>query len=95
MKRSLGILQNRLAFRLPSTKDEGINIPKIPFRERYGHYEFLVMPFGLTNTPVAFMDLMNGLFQHYLDQFVIIFIDDIFIHSQDAVRHAEHLRIVL
>ena len=37
-------------------------VPKIEFRTRYRHFEFLVMPFGLTNAPAAFMDLMNGIF---------------------------------
>ncbi len=36
-----------------------VDVPKIAFRTRYGHYEFLVMSFGLTNAPVSFMDLMN------------------------------------
>ena len=53
------------------------------------------MPFGLTNTLAAFMDLMHRVFQPYLDQFVVVFVDDILIYSKSEEEHEDHLRIIL
>ena len=41
------------------------------------------------------MDLMNRVFRPYVDQFVVVFIDDILVYSKDAQEHEQHLRIVL
>lgn len=60
----------------------GEDIPKTAFQTRYSHYEFRVMSFGLTNGLAAFMDLMNSVFLNYLDSFLIVFIDDIFLYSK-------------
>lgn len=53
------------------------------------------MSSGLTNAPVAFINLMNKVFEDYLDNLVIVFIDDILFYSKTKVDHEEHLRMVL
>ena len=67
------------------------DVPNTAFKTRYGHYEFLVIPFGLTNFPVAFMNLMNRICRAYLDQFVIVFVDDFLIYPRSLEEHKQHL----
>jgi hypothetical protein len=67
------------------------DIPKTAFMMRYGLYEYLVMSFGLMNAPTHFMYHMDSIFMPELDQFVMVFIDDILVYSKSSEEHEDHL----
>lgn len=53
------------------------------------------MLIGVMNAPGVFIEHMNIIFHSYLDQFLVVFIDDIWIYSKFDEEHVEHLRVVL
>jgi hypothetical protein len=68
---------------------------KTAFRCRYGLFEYTVMPFGLCNAPGTFQHYMNDTFRGFLDQFLIIYLDDLLIYSDTLTEHKRHVRMVL
>ena len=68
---------------------------KTAFVTKYGQWEYLVMPFGLTNAPPQFQFMMNDLFRNKIGKYVLIYLDDIVIYSEDLDSHKRHVREVL
>lgn len=60
-----------------------------------GLYEYNVMPFGLNNAPATFQRMMDKLLGEYLNEFVVVYIDDIMIYSDTFEDHVKHIRMVL
>lgn len=69
--------------------------PKTTCVTRQDSYEFLVMPFGLANAPTTFCNLINDVLYEYVDQFVVVYLNDIVIYSESLEDHLEHLKKVL
>ncbi|KAI2657358.1 Transposon Ty3-I Gag-Pol polyprotein [Labeo rohita] len=68
---------------------------KTAFSTTTGHYEYSIMPFGLVNSPCVFQTFVNDIFRDILNQWVIIYIDDILIFSDTRDLHVQHVRAVL
>jgi len=67
----------------------------ITFTTQYKLYEYNVMPFGLKNTPAIFQWAIDKIFGEYIDEFVIVYIDDILICSNNSFeKHLEHIKKV-
>ncbi|CAJ0967911.1 unnamed protein product [Ranitomeya imitator] len=67
---------------------------KTAFNMPEGHFEYLVMPFGLANAPSVFQSFMHDIFREYLDKFLIVYLDDILIFSDDWESHVKQVRMV-
>jgi len=68
---------------------------KTAFRTRYGHFEYQVLPFGLANAPATFQAYINLALAGYLDDFCVVYLDDILIYSKSEKEHRYHVSKVL
>src|SRR5215469_783622 len=71
------------------------DIPKTAIHTKYGHFEWTVMPFGLNNAPATFQQSMNLIFADFIDKFLVVYLDDILIYSDNHIDHKKHLKLVL
>jgi hypothetical protein len=61
-----------------------------------GVFEYLRMPFGIKNAPSHFQIMMDSIFGSFICQcWMMIYIDDIIIYSDDWEAHVEKIKIVL
>jgi len=68
---------------------------KTAFWTRYRHYKYTVMLFELKNALATFQRLINDMLREYLDDFVITYLDDILIYSDDLKMHCSHVHKIL
>jgi RNase H-like domain found in reverse transcriptase/Reverse transcriptase (RNA-dependent DNA polymerase)/Integrase zinc binding domain/gag-polyprotein putative aspartyl protease/Chromo (CHRromatin Organisation MOdifier) domain len=70
------------------------DIPATAITTPYGHWEYLVLPQGLANSPSLFVALMNDVFKG-MEEYVLVYLDDILVFSRSQAEHATHLEKVL
>lgn len=69
------------------------DVPKTAFRTPIGHFQYKVLPFGLTNAPATFQAVMNEMFLG-MDEYVLVYLDDILVFSKTEEEHLQHVRKV-
>jgi hypothetical protein len=65
------------------------------FRTPFGMFEFNVLPMGLCNSPATFMRMMNRIFGDLYDKFLVVYMDDLLIHSETEEEHIKHITEIL
>ncbi len=77
--------------RIHSKKDENL----ITFRIKYETYKYLIMSFELTNESFIFQNFMNDTLMNYLNEFVVVYLDNIIVYSNNKKEHIRHVRKIL
>lgn len=57
-------------------------------------YQFIVTPFGISTSQAALVRALDQVFENKVDQFTLIYVDDICVMSSDFDTHLNHLRTI-
>eukprot|EP00253_Pinus_taeda_P017619 PITA_17619 len=68
---------------------------KTTFKTKQGLFKWMVMPFRLCNAPTTFMRVMKNVFQPFINEFVLVCLDDILAFSKNWFEHMSHVKKVL
>ena len=78
-------------WQIPMKEEDKI---KTAFITKHGLYQFKVMPFGLCNAPSTFQRTMDIVLEEFLNEFCMVYIDDIIIFSKSFDDHMKHLKMI-
>ncbi|MBW0475385.1 hypothetical protein O181_015100 [Austropuccinia psidii MF-1] len=81
------------AYNLLRIKEGDENLTSL--RTKYDSYEYLGMRFGPNNAPASLKNIVNDIFEYFLESFVIVYLDDIMVFSSSEEEHFKHVASVL
>ena len=62
------------------------------FRTHYGSFKYNVMLFRMCNALSTFQSLIDWVLQEFLNKFIIIYLDNILIYSEDPAQHSDQVK---
>jgi hypothetical protein len=62
------------------------------FRTRYNNYKYKILLFRLINSSSTYQRYINDILFNYLDDFYLIYFDDILIYSHDVLDHESYIK---
>src|SRR5881394_1727404 len=62
---------------------------------QYRHFEYQVVSFDLTNASVIFQVYINCALCDLVDDFCIVYLDNILVFSKSKKKHYQHLQLII